>query len=208
MPARKDAQRCAVFDVEGVLFPEIWPALAERFSLQALRRTTRDCANYDELMQDRLSLLAQHSIGLSDIVKTIESLDPLPGAKEALLDARREMPVVLLSDTFEEFARVFAPKLGFPAIFCHRLVVSGDTIVSYVLRMHDQKRAAVESLQKLGFHVSAIGDSFNDLSMLHAADQGMLVNAPTFIAKSNQIFPVFSDVSSAVAALLSSPMSS
>lgn len=202
MPARKVLQRCAVFDVEGVLFPEIWPAVAERFDLSLLRRTTRDCANYDELMQGRLALLAQNSIGLSDITSIIESLDPLPGAKDALSSVRREMPVLLLSDTFEEFARVFAPKLDFPTIFCHRLVVSGDTIVGYTLRMHDQKRAAVESLQKLGFYVLAVGDSFNDLSMLHTADRGMLVNAPTSVIASNQIFPVFPDVVSAVESLL------
>lgn len=194
-------QRCVVFDLEGVLFPEIWPAVAARFSLPALARTTRDVANYDELMRGRIQLLAEHDIGLTALCDTIAALDPLPGAREVLDEVRACWPVLILSDTFEEFARIVAPKFGYPAFFCHRLVVEDDKVVSYKLRRHDQKRAAVEAMQRLGFHVLAVGDLFNDLSMLHAANRGVLVNAPPHIAQAHQIFPVYESIAAARPAL-------
>jgi len=194
-------QRCVVFDLEGVLFPEIWPAVAARFSLPALARTTRDVANYDELMRGRLQLLAEHGIGFTALRDTIAALDPLPGAREVLDEVRARWPVLILSDTFEEFARIVAPKFGYPTFLCHRLVVEADKVVSYKLRLPDQKRAAVEAMQRLGFHVLAVGDSFNDLSMLHAANRGVLVNAPPHIAQAHQIFPVYESLAAARPAL-------
>lgn len=193
--------RCVVFDLEGVLFPEIWPAVAERFSLPALARTTRDVANYDELMRGRLQLLAEHGIGYTALCDTIADLDPLPGAREVLDEVRARWPVLILSDTFEEFARIVAPKFAYPAFLCHRLVIVDDRVVSYKIRLPDQKRAAVEAMQRLGFHVFAVGDSFNDLSMLHAANRGVLVNAPQHIAQAHQIFPVYGSLASARPAL-------
>lgn len=195
------SQKCVVFDLEGVLFPEIWPAVANRFSLPALARTTRDVANYDELMRGRLQLLTEHGIGFAALRDTIAALDPLPGAREVLNEVRARWPVLILSDTFEEFARIVAPKFDYPTFLCHRLVIEGDKVVSYRLRLPDQKRAAVEAMQRLGFHVLAVGDSFNDLSMLHAANRGVLVNAPSHIAQAHQIFPVYESLTAARPAL-------
>ncbi len=166
-------------DLEGVLIPEIWVAFADRTGLEGLRLTTRDIADYDELMRHRLGLLDAHGLKLADIEAVIDSMAPLAGA-EAFLDAlRAEFQVVILSDTFYEFAGPFMRKLGWPTLFCHRLDVAPDGRISgYRLRMADGKRSAVQAFQGLNFRVLAAGDSYNDTAMLLAADAGFLFQAP------------------------------
>ena len=169
-----------VLDMEGVLFPEIWIAVAERTGVDALRRTTRDEPDYDALMRYRLDLLGEHGLTLSLITEVIAGLDPLPGAAAFLAELRSRRPVVILSDTFEQFAAALAPKLAYPLILCHRLEVdeASDRVTGYRLRMPDQKQAAVEAFRSLGYRILAAGDSYNDTSMLLAADSGYLFHAP------------------------------
>jgi phosphoserine / homoserine phosphotransferase len=165
-------------DVEGVLVPEIWVAVAERTGIEALRRTTRDEPDYDALMRGRLDLLDRHGLTLTMITETISGLSPLPGAVEFLNRLRERTQVVLLSDTFAEFVTPLMAQLGWPTILCHNLEVVDDRIVCYRLRLPDQKRQAVLAFQALGYKVIAGGDSYNDVSMLLAADAGFLFHAP------------------------------
>jgi phosphoserine / homoserine phosphotransferase len=171
-------QSIVTLDLEGVLVPEIWIAVAERTGIDGLRRTTRDEPDYDVLMRGRLELLDRHHLGLSAITEVIATLAPLPGAAGFLDALRAHTQVVILSDTFEEFARPLMAQLGWPALWCHRLVVDDDRIVDYRLRMPDQKRAAVEALRSLNYRVVSAGDSYNDTAMLLAADAGFLFRAP------------------------------
>lgn len=171
-------QSIVTLDLEGVLVPEIWVAVAEETGIDALRRTTRDEPDYDVLMRDRLDLLAEHGLTLSAIDEVIASLSPLPGAVEFLDELRTRTQVVILSDTFEQFAKPFMRQLHWPTIWCHRLEVLDDRIVDYRLRMADPKRAAVEALHGLNYRVIAAGDSYNDTTMLLAADAGFLFHAP------------------------------
>jgi phosphoserine/homoserine phosphotransferase len=188
-----EQQSIVVLDMEGVLVPEIWIAVAERTGVDALRRTTRDEPDYDALMRYRLDLLASHGLTMSLIAEVIAGLDPLPGAVEFLAELRAARPVVILSDTFEQFAAALAPKLGLPVILCHRLEVdeASDRITGYRLRMTDQKRAAVKAFRSLGYRVLAAGDSYNDTSMLLAADCGYLFHAPSnVVAEFPQLDPI------------------
>ena len=153
-----------------MLLPEIWIAVAERTGIDELRRTTRDEPDYDALMRGRLDLLDRHGLTMSLITDTIAGLSPLPGAAEFLAQLRARTQVVLLSDTFAEFARPLMAQLAWPTILCHNLEVVDDRIVGYRLRMVDQKRHAVLAFQALGYRVVAGGDSYNDVSMLLAAD--------------------------------------
>jgi phosphoserine / homoserine phosphotransferase len=171
-------QTIVTLDLEGVLVPEIWIAVAEATGIEALRRTTRDEPDYDVLMRGRLDLLEQHDLTLSRIQEVIGGLAPLPGAAEFLAALRECTQVVILSDTFEQFAEPLMRQLGWPALLCHRLVVDYDRIVGYRLRMPDPKRAAVLAFQSLNYRVVAAGDSYNDTSMLLAADAGFLFHAP------------------------------
>jgi phosphoserine/homoserine phosphotransferase len=172
-------QMIVTLDLEGVLVPEIWIAVAERSGIDALRRTTRDEPDYDVLMQGRLALLAEHGLGLGDIAAVIDGISPLPGAREFLDELRSRTQVLILSDTFEQFARPLMRQLGWPALWCHSLVIDGDDrVVDYRLRLPDQKRRAVEALHDLNFRVHAAGDSYNDVAMLLAADTGVLFRAP------------------------------
>ncbi|MGY6500639.1 MAG: bifunctional phosphoserine phosphatase/homoserine phosphotransferase ThrH [Acidimicrobiales bacterium] len=171
-------QSVVTLDLEGVLVPEIWIAVAERTGVDGLRRTTRDEPDYDVLMRYRLDLLAEHGLTHSLIEEVIGGLEPLPGAIEFLESLRSRTQVVLLSDTFEEFARPLMRQLDWPTVLCHRLVVEDDHIVDYRLRMPDQKRRAVEALRSLNYRVAAAGDSYNDTSMLAAAHAGFLFHAP------------------------------
>jgi phosphoserine/homoserine phosphotransferase len=171
-------QTIVALDMEGVLVPEIWIAVAERTGIDALRRTTRDEPDYDVLMQYRLDLLAAHGLTLPLIQEVIGGLEPLPGAVDFIAELRRRAQVVVLSDTFEQFAEPLVRQLGWPTILCHRLEVDGDRIVGYRLRMPDQKRAAVEAFRSLRYRVLAAGDSYNDTTMLLAADAGFLIHAP------------------------------
>lgn len=176
-------------DLEGVLVPEIWIAVAERTGIDELRRTTRDEPDYDVLMKYRLALLGEHGLTLSLIQDVIAGLEPLDGARDFLDDLRSRTQVVLLSDTFEQFARPLMRQLGWPAILCHRLVVENDRIVDYRLRQADQKRRSVEAFHSLGYRVIAAGDSYNDTSMLLEADCGFLFHAPDNVIAEFPQFP-------------------
>jgi phosphoserine/homoserine phosphotransferase len=177
--------------MEGVLTPEIWIAVAEKTGIAELRRTTRDEPDYDKLMQGRLAILDQHGLKLSDIQKVIETLELLPGARDFMDTLRSQVQVLILSDTFEQFAAPFMRQLGMPTLLCHTLIVENDKIVNYKLRLPDQKREAVAAFQKLNYRVIAAGDSFNDTSMLKEADAGFLFHAPDNIKAQ---FPEFKAV--------------
>ena len=171
-------QTIVTLDLEGVLVPEIWIAVSERTGVPELRRTTRDEPDYDVLMKYRIDLLDRHGLTLSLIKDVISGLEPLPGAIQFLDELRQRTQVVLLSDTFEQFAQPLMRQLGMPTILCHRLVVEDDRIVGFRLRMPEPKRAAVEAFHSLNYRVVAAGDSYNDTSMLLTADAGFLIHAP------------------------------
>lgn len=171
-------QSIVTLDLEGVLVPEIWVAVAERTGIEGLRRTTRDEPDYDVLMRYRLDLLAEHGLTMSLISDVIAGLEPMPGAKTFLDALRERTQVVILSDTFEQFAAPLMRQLGWPTILCHTLEVADDRIVGYRLRMPDPKRAAVLAFRSLGYRVIAAGDSYNDTSMLLTADAGFLFRSP------------------------------
>ena len=188
-------------DVEGVLLPEIWIAVAEKTGIAELRRTTRDEPDYDVLMRGRLALLDRHGLTLSVITDVIAGLRPLPGAVEFLDSLRARTQVILLSDTFAQFARPLMAQLGWPTIFCHNLRVVDDRIVDYRLRLPDQKRMSVEAFRTLGFKVVAGGDSYNDVSMLLAADSGLLFRAPPNVRAEYPQLPAYDDYESFAAAI-------
>ena len=171
-------QSIVTLDMEGVLTPEIWIAVAEATGIPELRRTTRDEPDYDKLMQSRLAILDRHGLRLSDIQEVIATLPLLPGAKGFMDQLRAEVQVVILSDTFEQFAAPFMRQLGMPALLCHTLIVENDRITNYQLRIADQKRKAVAAFKGLNYRVIAAGDSFNDTTMLAEADAGFLFHAP------------------------------
>ncbi|MCL2206842.1 MAG: bifunctional phosphoserine phosphatase/homoserine phosphotransferase ThrH [Fibromonadales bacterium] len=178
----------AALDLEGVLSPEIWISVAERTKIDELRLTTRDISDYDELMQHRLRILDKQGIKLSDIQSVIEGMPLLPGAKEFLDKLRSYCQVVILSDTFSQFAKPIMKNLGYPTLFCHNLEVKDDRIVGYKLRQKNQKRRAVEAFKSLNFKVFAAGDSYNDIEMLKTADWACLFCAPDTVKKE---FPQF-----------------
>lgn len=171
-------QTLVTLDMEGVLTPEIWIAVAEKTGIAELRRTTRDEPDYDKLMGGRLQILDRHGLKLSDIQQVIGTLAPLPGARAFLDELRTLTQVVILSDTFEQFAAPLIRQLGWPTLLCHALVVENDRVVDYKLRLPDQKREAVSAFQRLNYKVVAAGDSFNDTAMLIQADAGFLFHAP------------------------------
>ncbi len=171
-------------DLEGVLIPEIWIAFAEKTGIDALRATTRDIPNYDDLMRQRLDLLDHHCLTLSEIQGVIEGLEPLAGAQNFLASLRESYQVVILSDTFYEFALPMMRQLDWPTLLCHRLTVNTeDRITDYVLRQADPKRHAVEAFRNLNYRIFAAGDSYNDTTMLAAADAGFLFKAPLNVTR-------------------------
>lgn len=180
-------------DLEGVLVPEIWIAVAERTGIDELRRTTRDEPDYDVLMRQRLEVLDRHGLTMSMVTEVISTLSPLDGARSFLDELRRQVQVVILSDTFEEFARPLMAHLGWPTILCHRLVIEDDRIRHYSLRMPDQKRQAVRALKSLNYRVAAAGDSYNDTTMLAEADAGFLFRSPERVRRDFPHFPAFDD---------------
>jgi phosphoserine/homoserine phosphotransferase len=181
-------------DLEGVLVPEIWIAFAERTGIPELRRTTRDEPDYNRLMRGRLDLLRRHGLGLRDIQRVIAEMGPEPGAREFLDALRQEFQVVILSDTFYEFAMPLMAQLGQPTLFCHRLEIDAQGFVSaYHLRLPDQKREAVRSFKELAFRVIAAGDSYNDTAMLAEANAGILFRPPDKVAQEYPQFPVTRD---------------
>ncbi|MBA4149475.1 MAG: bifunctional phosphoserine phosphatase/homoserine phosphotransferase ThrH [Verrucomicrobia bacterium] len=182
-------QSIVTLDMEGVLTPEIWIAVAEKTGIPELRRTTRDEPDYDVLMRGRIELLEQHKLKLSDIQSVIGCLTLLDGAREFLDELRTLTQVIILSDTFEEFAKPLMQQLNWPTILCHKLEVQNDRVVNYKLRQQDQKRHAVAALRRLNYTVIAAGDSFNDTTMLAEANAGFLFHAPEHIQKQFPQFP-------------------
>jgi phosphoserine/homoserine phosphotransferase len=181
-------------DLEGVLVPEIWIAVAEKTGRPELRRTTRDEPDYDKLMRYRLDLLDRHGITLPQIQEVIGALRPLEGAREFLEWLRARTQVLILSDTFEQFAAPLMRQLGWPTLLCHDLEVApGGRISGYRLRLPDQKRRAVEALRAMNYDIVAAGDSHNDLSMLQAANHGILFRPTDAFAAANPQFPVTRD---------------
>src|SRR6476620_5977192 len=171
-------QSIVTLDMEGVLTPEIWIAVAEKTGIKELHRTTRDEPDYDKLMRGRLAILDEHGLKLSDIQNVIGTLEPLEGGREFLDELRSFMQVIILSDTFEQFAAPLMKQLNWPTLLCHRLVVENDRIVNYQIRIPEQKQRAVAALKLLNYNVIAAGDSFNDTAMLIEAHQGFLFRAP------------------------------
>jgi phosphoserine/homoserine phosphotransferase len=179
--------------MEGVLTPEIWIAVAEETKIPELRRTTRDEPDYNKLMRGRLEILEKHDLKLSDIQNVIGALHPLDGAKEFLDELRTLTQVVILSDTFEQFATPLMKQLNWPTLLCHKLIVENDRIVDYKLRVPDQKKKAVAAFKSLNYQVISAGDSYNDTAMLIEANVGFLIHAPENVKKE---FPQFKAVES------------
>ena len=178
-------------DLEGVLIPEIWIEFSKRTGIPELARTTRDEPDYDKLMRGRLEILRRHRLGLPDIQKVIDGMGPLPGAREFLESLRSRFQVVILSDTFSQFAQPLMRQLGWPTLFCHELDVGPDGMVrDYRLRMKDHKRAAVRAFRGLNFRTVAAGDSYNDVAMLAEADAGIFIHPPENVAAQFPQFPV------------------
>jgi len=181
-------------DLEGVLVPEIWIEFSRRSGIPALARTTRDEPDYDKLMRGRIALLERHKLGLPDIQAVIAQLRPLEGAREFLDALRARTQVVVLSDTYYEFAAPLMQRLGFPTLFCHELVVDASGRVrDYRLRLRDQKRATVAAFRALSFHTIAAGDSYNDVSMLAEAHAGILFRPPANVVAEFPQYPVARD---------------
>ena len=181
----------ACLDLEGVLLPEIWIKFAEKTEIEELKLTTRDIPDYDQLMKSRLEILKQNNLKLKDIQNVISTLSPLDGSYDFLSWLKSEFQVIILSDTFYEFAQPLMQRLDFPTLFCHKLVInsSGD-IVNYKLRQKDQKTKAVKALQGLNFEVISAGDSYNDIGMLQQADAGILFNPPASVVDEFPQYPV------------------
>lgn len=196
----------ATLDLEGVLIPEIWIAFAEASGIPELRITTREEPDYDKLMKYRLDILAKNNIKLADISRIIATLEPLDGAKEFMQWLRSRTRVVILSDTFEQFASPLIAKLDYPSLFCHELIIAPDgSVADYKLRLDDQKRKAVEAFKSLNFKVVSTGDSYNDLSMLRSADRAVLYRPTQKFAEENSDLPVatnYAELKSAFAKFL------
>ena len=189
-------------DLEGVLVPEIWVEFAEATGIPELKKTTRDEPNYDKLMNYRLDILREHGLGLKEIQETIAKLDPLPGAKEFLDELRATGQVVIISDTFTQFAQPLMKKLGYPALFCNELVVAEDgEITGYKMRIEDSKYSTVKALQSCGFETIASGDSFNDLRMIKASKAGFLFRTTDAIKADHPEVPAYETYDELLAAI-------
>ena len=188
---RRVKQSIVTLDLEGVLTPEIWIAVAEETGIQELRRTTRDEPDYDNLMKYRLNILDQRGLKLSDIQQVIGTLRPLDGALPFLRQLRSLVQVIILSDTFEEFAQPLLRQLEWPTLLCHKLEVADDRIVNYRLRINEQKQKAVTAFRNMNYNVIAAGDSYNDTAMLTEANTGFLFRAPENVRRQ---FPQFKAV--------------
>lgn len=180
-----------VADLEGVFLPEIWISVAEKTGIEGLKLTTRDISDYDVLMTKRLSILKENNVKIQDINKVISSLEPLDGALDVLNWIREESQIIILSDTFEEFARPLMKKLYYPALLCHNLTVDGGgNITGYNIRIDNQKKKAVKALKGLNYHVIAFGDSYNDIGMIQEADQGFFFSPPDSVITDYPEIPV------------------
>lgn len=180
-------------DLEGVLIPEVWINVAERTGIDALRVTTRDIPDYDELMTHRLKIIAEQGLSMSKIQSVIDDMGPMDGAGDFLEWLRSEYQLIILSDTFYEFALPLMRQLGWPTLFCHQLEVKDDRIINYHLRQQDQKRKAVAGFKAMNFKVIAAGDSYNDTSMLAEAHAGILFRPPDNVIKEFPQYPVTTD---------------
>ena len=179
-------------DLEGVLVPEIWVAFAEETGIPDLKKTTRDEPDYDKLMKWRLGILKEHGLGLKEIQETIAKIDPMPGAKEFLDELRSMTQVIIISDTFTQFAAPLMKKLGWPTIFCNSLEVAEDgEITGYRMRVENSKYSTVKALQSIGFETIASGDSHNDLGMIKASKAGFLFKSTEQIKKDNPELPAY-----------------
>lgn len=194
-------QRLVVLSLEGVLFPDTWDTLAQKLALPDLPLPDSD---YDETIRRRVEYLVSAEVSLADLCSALQDVPPLPGAVVFLDSLRATFPVVVLSDTFEQFTSPLSTVMHHPLVLCHRLVVRDDRVVGHKLRMPDHKRVAVESFQNMKYHVIAVGCSLNDLAMLHAADQGILMNPPPTLSTAHPRFPVCTTFDG-LAALLRSP---
>ena len=189
-------------DMEGVLVPEIWIAFAEESGIPELRRTTRDEPDYDKLMTWRLGILKEHGLGLKEIQAVIAKIDPLPGAKEFLDKLRTETQVLILSDTFEQFAKPLMEKLNWPTIFCNTLeVAENGEITGYKMRCEKSKLTTVKALQSMGYETIAAGDSFNDLAMIQASKAGFLFKSTDAIKAAHPELPAFEEFDDLLAAI-------
>ena len=189
-------------DMEGVLVPEIWIAFAEASGIPELRRTTRDEPDYDKLMTFRLGILKEHNLGLKEIQATIAKIDPLPGAKEFLDELRSITQVLILSDTFEQFAKPLMEKLNWPTIFCNTLeVADSGEITGYKMRCEKSKLTTVKALQSIGYETIAAGDSFNDLAMIQASKAGFLFKSTEQIKKDYPELPAYEEFGDLLAAI-------
>jgi len=179
-------------DLEGVLVPEVWIAVAEKTGIEKLRLTTRDISDYDELMRMRMAILRENGLKLRDIQEVIATMDPLSGAAEFLDWLREKVQPVILSDTYYEFAKPLMRKLGYPTLFCNSIETDRDnTITNYHLRIRDGKRRAIEAFRQIAFRVIAMGDSYNDTTMLEEADLGILFRPPDNVVREFPHFRVF-----------------
>ena len=181
-------------DMEGVLVPEIWIAFAEQSGIPELKRTTRDEPNYDKLMEYRIAILKEHGLGLKEIQDVIAKIDPLPGAKEFLDKLREQTQVLILSDTFEQFAKPLMKKLGWPTLMCNTLEVAEDgEVLKHHMRVEKSKLSTVKALQTIGYNTIAAGDSFNDLAMIQASKAGFLFRSTEQIKKDFPQYPAFEE---------------
>lgn len=189
-------------DLEGVLVPEIWIAFAQASGIPELKRTTRDEPDYDKLMQYRIDILKEHGLGLKDVQDVIATIDPLPGAKEFLDQLREETQVIIISDTFKEFAKPLMKKLGWPTIFCNSLVVSeAGEITGFTMRIEQSKLTTVKALQSTGYDTIASGDSYNDLGMIQASKAGFLFRSTEQIKKDHPELPAYETYDELLAAI-------
>ena len=180
-------------DLEGVFVPEIWINVAQKTGIEKLRLTTRDISDYDELMRHRLSVMEAHNLKIGDITSVIQTMEPLKGAEEFLNWLRNKTQVVILSDTFTQFAGPLMAKLGWPALLCHTLSIGEDgRVTGYNIRIENSKQRAVKAFQSLNYKVLAMGDSYNDITMLKAADTGILFDPPENVISDHPDLPVCS----------------
>lgn len=192
----------ACLDLEGVLVPEIWIAFSEASGIPELRRTTRDEPDYDKLMKWRIGILKEHGLGLHEIQKTIAQIEPMPGAQEFLDELRSRMQVIILSDTFEQFAAPLMKKLHMPTIFCNTLETDGNgSITGYKMRCEKSKLTTVQALQNIGYDTIAAGDSFNDLGMIRASRAGFLFRSTPKIIADNPSIPAYTEYGDLLSAI-------
>ena len=193
-------------DLEGVLVPEIWIAFSQASGIPELKRTTRDEPDYDKLMHWRIGILKEHGLGLKEIQDVIATIDPLPGAKEFLDELRKDMQVIIISDTFTQFAMPLMAKLGYPALFCNSLIVGEDGMIEdFKMRITDSKLTTVKALQSIGFETIASGDSYNDLAMIKASKAGFLFRSTEKIIADNPEIPAFENFDELLAAIKAVP---